>query len=295
MGVGNTALPICRHDVTTVQQARLNLGIRLRELRRDAGLNGVRLAQLTGWDNSKVSRIEHGKQTPTEDDIRVWCAHTHATLHVPDLIASVRNIEAAWAEWRRIVGAGHARRQLEAIEQENRTGLVRAFEPLMVPGMLQTREYARAVLATCIGFVEGTDDLEAALVARLERQQVLREGIHRFHYLLSEQVLYTTVGNDSVMSGQLDRLLEVMGLSRLVLGIVPRTAALIYTTHSFTMYDGRLTQVETISAELTVTQPRELYFYEKAFAALAKQAVVGAAARALIEAALEQRGSPSPS
>ncbi|MFB8005043.1 helix-turn-helix domain-containing protein [Nocardia sp. NPDC056000] len=272
-----------------VQQARENLGIRLRELRRDAGLTGIALAQRTGWNNSKVSRIEHGRQTPSEADVRAWCSATGATLHVPDLIASVRNIEAAWAEWRRIVGHGHAGRQRKALADEAGTGLVRAFEPLIVPGLLQTPSYARHILTTCIGFVGGTNDLESAVTARMERQRVLREGVHRFNYVLAEQVLYTGVGSDAVMVEQLDRLLELSKLPRMSLAIVPRRAAFVYTTTNFTIYDRRMVEVETITAELTITQPREIASYESAFGALAAQAVVGDAARALIRAELEQR------
>ncbi|MFJ1456282.1 helix-turn-helix domain-containing protein [Nocardia sp. N2S4-5] len=277
--------------MSSVQQARENLGIRLRELRRDAGLTGVGLADRIGWDNSKVSRIEHGRQTPNEDDIRAWCAATNATLHVPDLIALVRNIEAAWAEWRRIVGHGHAGRQRKAVADEAGTSLVRAFEPLIVPGLLQTQNYARHIIETCIGFVGGTDDLDAAITARMERQRVLREGVHRFNYLIAEQVLSTTVGSDAIMVEQLEHLAELMRIPRLSLGIVPATAEFVYTTTNFVFYDRRMVQVETITAELTITQPRELAYYEKAFTALSAQAVVGDAARSLIGSALDARRS----
>ena len=60
---------------TSADQARASLGIRLRDIRRDAGLPAVRLAQLAGWLSSKVSKIEHGKQTPSEEDLRAWCEH----------------------------------------------------------------------------------------------------------------------------------------------------------------------------------------------------------------------------
>ncbi|MEV4083237.1 helix-turn-helix domain-containing protein [Nonomuraea fuscirosea] len=63
------------------QQAVQALGVRLRDLRRDAGLTGRRLAALCGWVPSKVSKIELGKQVPTEDDIRDWCvACQHLSL-----------------------------------------------------------------------------------------------------------------------------------------------------------------------------------------------------------------------
>ncbi|MFE7800747.1 Scr1 family TA system antitoxin-like transcriptional regulator [Nocardia sp. NPDC057440] len=123
----------------------------------------------------------------------------------------------------------------------------------------------------------------------MERQRVLREGIHRFNYLIGEQALHTTVGDHSVMVEQIEHLTNLMMLPRVAFGIVPQAAGFIYTTTNFVIYDQRMVQVETITAELTITQPRELVFYEKSFSALAKQAVHGDAARALMRGALDKR------
>src|SRR5690606_22919076 len=60
------------------QQAREALGARLREIRKDADLTGRALAALAGWQLPKVSKIEHGRQNASEDDIRVWCRSCHA-------------------------------------------------------------------------------------------------------------------------------------------------------------------------------------------------------------------------
>lgn len=280
--------------MTNVQAARENLGARLRELRRDAGLDGRQLAIATGWHPAKVSKIEHGKQTPSEDDIRTWCANTHAELHVTDLIASVRNINAAWMEWKRIVGPGHARHQNRIVELEDRTELLRGFDPLVLHGLLQTEEYARAILTACIEFLGATDDIDRAVAARMHRQQVLYHGRHRFNLLIGQQALLTSVGNDAVMIGQMEHLLDLMSLSRLVLGVVPATSGFIYRTTDFVIYDRSRVLVETITAESTITQPREIALYENAFHALAAQALYGASARALVIAELDRlRGRPA--
>ncbi|MFE3988953.1 Scr1 family TA system antitoxin-like transcriptional regulator [Nocardia tengchongensis] len=111
----------------------------------------------------------------------------------------------------------------------------------------------------------------------------------RFNFVIAEQVLHTTVGNDDIMIGQLDRLLIAMALPRVVLGIVPSEAEFVVPISNFCMFDRRRVLVETISAELTVTQPRERMLYEKNFKALAEQALRGDAARALIRAAVGRR------
>jgi transcriptional regulator with XRE-family HTH domain len=275
--------------VTGVREARETLGARLRELRRDAGLSGQGLADRCGWHPSKVSRLELGRQTPSEYDIREWCTATGADPHIPDLIASVRNINAAYLEWKRILSTGHARRQQQSITREAITQLMRWYEPEIVPGLLQTHRYAEAVLRACIDVVGGPNDLQAAVDARMERQTVLTTGVHRFSFLLAEQALYTTVGDDGVMAEQLTSLLRQWENPRVVLGVIPRSAVFRYPTTNFVIFDRSTVQVETIAAELTITQPRELALYERIFRTLTEQARYGDPARDLITAALALR------
>jgi transcriptional regulator with XRE-family HTH domain len=126
------------------QQARQALGARLRELRKDAGLNGRALAAAAGWQLSKVSRIEHGRRSAAEDDIRVWCLHTQAEDQIPDLIATARNTEAMWLEWRRTLRTGTKIRQRQFIGLYEQTQIFRVYNPTVVWGTLQTVEYAEA-------------------------------------------------------------------------------------------------------------------------------------------------------
>jgi transcriptional regulator with XRE-family HTH domain len=272
-----------------VHQAREALGHQLRDIRKDAGLTGRELANLAGWHSSKVSKIEYGKQTPSEDDIHVWCHHTNASNQVADLIAAVRNIEAMYIEWRRMLGTGTRRRQHVSRTLEANTRLMRWYEPLLVPGILQTVEYAEAVMRRVIEFYDIPDDLDAGVAERLERQQNLYRGNHRFHFIIAQQVLLTTVGDNNVMIGQLDRMLAVMSLPRVTLGILPVLAEYRVPTNQFIMFDNRLVHVETVSAELTIKQPREIALYAKAFEELTKLTVIGDAARALISSALDLR------
>lgn len=166
---------------SSVHQAREALGQQLRDIRRDARLTGRQLAGLAGWHSSKVSKIEYGKQAPSEDDIRTWCQHTRASDQIPDLIATVRHIEAMYVEWRRMLGTGTKRRQQASRTLEAQTRLMRWYEPLLIPGILHTAEYATAVMRQVIDFYQIPDDLDAGVAARMERQQILYRGDHRFH------------------------------------------------------------------------------------------------------------------
>nr|WP_280495894.1 helix-turn-helix transcriptional regulator [Nocardia farcinica] len=272
-------------------RAKAALGARLRELRKDAGMDGRQLSTAAGWHWSETSRIEHGEQMPSESELAVWCRVCDATLALPDLVASLRNVRAQWAEWQRITAAGHARRQQRGQEIESETRQLRIYNPTIVPGLLQTEPYARAVLAQCIRFLGTLDDLEAAVAARIERQAILRTGSTRIAVLVHEAALHTTLGDDAVTAGQLRHLLDIaFGNPRLYFGVVRLRAGFVYLSGSFHLFDRRQALIETASAELTVTAPSELELYERLWSGLHGHAVYGDAARALIASALQSRG-----
>ncbi len=171
---------------------------------------------------------------------------------------------------------------------------MRWYEPLLIPGILHTAEYAEAVMRRVIEFYDIPDDLEQGVAARMERQQILYQGHHRFHFIITHQALLTTVGDSNVMIGQLDRLLAVMSLPRITLGVIPTSAEYRVPTNQFIMFDNRLIHVETVSAELTINQPREIALYNKAFGELVKQTVMGNDARTLISTVLDRRRNELP-
>lgn len=274
---------------TPARQAREALGARLREIRIDAGLTGRALGELTGWHFTKVSKLEHGVQNPSEEDIRIWCEHCHAQEQVPDLVAAVRSIDTMYVEWRRQLRSGTKRRQRESVRFEAETKLFRVFEPLLVPGILQTAEYAEAILAHMVEFHELPDDIEAGVQARMERQQILYRGDHRFHVVIGQSALTLGVVDPDVLVGQLDRLLALSSLPRVHLAIIPtRAKHRFLPVHAFWILDTREVLVETISAEIKLTQAREVAVYARAFERLASSAVSGKESRALISRALEE-------
>lgn len=270
-----------------VQQAQEALGARLREIRKEAGLSGRQLAALAGWHFTKVSKLENGKQHPSDDDIRAWCQHCRAGQEITGLIASARSVETMYTEWRRQMRAGLGRPQKARTPVYERAKLFRIYEPGLIPGLFQTAEYATAIMTNVIGFYGIPDDLDKAVAARLERQHILYTGNRRFHIILEEQALQTRISSTQAMAGQLDRLITLMSLQRVSLGIIPATAErLTTTTAAFWIFDDDTVQVETVSAELTITQHREIALYAKKFDLLSRSAVTGTQARTLITHAL---------
>lgn len=202
-------------------QAREALGARLREIRRDAGLTGRALAEIIGWHFSKVSRVENGGQTPSEQYIRAWCIACHAEDEIADLIASVRAIESMYVEWRRLARAGMKRMLQSSLPRYEQTKLFRIYEHDVIPGLFQTADYSAAILSYFIDFLGTPNDVEAGVQARLERQRVIYAGDRRFVTVLEERALRARIGTVETMSGQLDRVLAVMSLPRVSLASSP--------------------------------------------------------------------------
>ena len=90
-------LPPNRNSATNVHEARRVLGQRLRELRKQAGITGQQLAESLSWPPSKVSKLENGRQTPTDDDIRSWTVTTDSEEETEALLASLHTLESKQA------------------------------------------------------------------------------------------------------------------------------------------------------------------------------------------------------
>jgi transcriptional regulator with XRE-family HTH domain len=265
------------------QRAREAFGNRLREIRLDAGLSGRQLADATGFHSTKVSRVEHGGQSLSDADIRAWCAACSAGDQVPDLIAQMRAVDTLYRDYRHAARHGLRHIQLSSVALYERTKLFRVHEHWIVPGLFQTEEYSRAMLSYRVQLMGLPDDIDAANAIRMDRQRVLHEGDRRFAFLLAEQVLYSQVPSASGMVEQLDRMVDVMGLPRVSLGIIPATSGMgAHTQNSFWIFDDSLVQVETLTAGLDITRPEEIESYLATFERMRQAAALGRNAKALI-------------
>lgn len=277
---------------SSVKQARQALGRRLREIRKDAGLTARELARRAGWHESKCSRLENGHTPLSDADIRTYTAHCAAHGQTADLIATARGIEGAYIQWRRIERAGLKRVQQSVAPLFERTRRFRVYQSWVIPGLLQSAAYTRAVLSTVGHLRDVPDDIDEAAAVRMDRQRILHSGDHRFAMLVEEWVLRTVIGDSATMAGALGHLISVASLPSVSLGVIPlgtpRGAG--WPVESFTMYDDAQVNVELVSAHLTVTQPGEIAEYTKAFAELSAIAVYGVQARSLITAAIDALG-----
>jgi len=274
--------------LSSAQAARQAVAARLRELMLDARIDGRELSARCGWHPAKTSRILSGKSAPSEDDLRAWCRACGADGHVADLIASSRAVESMYTEWRRQHGNGMRHVQEDGTTRYTRTAVCRVYVSNVVPGFLQTEAYASALMRSITEFQGTPDDVAEAVAARLERGRLLHEGNHRFVVLLEETVLRYRIGDAETMAGQLGHLLAVIPLPSVSLGVIPFAAPRrVWPLEAFYLFDQQEASVETLTAGINVTQPRELADYHRAFAGLSKMAVHGSQARALITTAID--------
>jgi transcriptional regulator with XRE-family HTH domain len=287
--------PNSTSGASNVHEARNALGKRLRELRTSAALSGRQLAESLSWPPSKVSKLENGRQTPTDDDIRGWTGATASEAEAEALLATLHTLEVQHAEWQRILRTGLKPRQQELIEWDERTRLFRAFEATVIPGLLQTAEYARARFAEAIRRLKPPDDINDAVTGRVRRQEILYRHDKRFHFVLTEAALRFRLCSPEVMLGQLDRLISFSQLPNVRLGIIG--FATQYDTspwHGFWIYDTEQVLIETFSAALDLRQPPEIELYGSAFDELAAVASYGRRARAIINQAIEDLAPEAP-
>jgi transcriptional regulator with XRE-family HTH domain len=271
-----------------VEEARNALGQRLRELRRQAHLSGKELAESLSWQPSKVSKIENGKQTPTDDDIKSWTRVSGAEHETEALLASLHTLEVQHAEWQRVLKAGMVGHQLELSEQDAKTKLYRSFEPAVVPGLLQTPEYARALFSRAITVHKVPNDVNDAVAKRMQRQEMLYRTDKAFRFIITEGTLRNRVCSVDILLGQLDRLVSLTSLRNVRLGVIGyETQYVVDPRHGFMLYNADLVRVETYSAELNLRQPHEIELYIATFEKLAAVASYGGVARAIINRAID--------
>ncbi|WP_424216325.1 helix-turn-helix domain-containing protein (plasmid) [Streptomyces sp. BI20] len=276
---------------SSAQAARKAVADRLREIRLDAGLTAKEVADRTGWYKSKVSRLETGVTPPSDDDVRTWCRACGADGMAADIIAASRTAENMYVDWRRLQKTGLRRLQESYVPLFDRTNTFRVYCSNVVPGLCQAPGYARALLGSITAFRNAPNDIEAAVAARVARSRVLREGQHRFSFLLEEAVLRHRVGGPNEMREQLEYLLTVMSLPAVSLGVIPFTAdRRMWMLETFSIYDDEQAQVETLTAQVNVTTPSEVHQYAQAFHEFGKLAVYGPKARKLIKDASEALG-----
>lgn len=189
--------------------------------------------------------------------------------------------------WHDVTDGGLETLQRSLIELEAKTQLHRWYSPTILPGLVQTHDYARAILAKCSAVLGLADDSEATAIARLERQTVLDMPGHGFHMLIDERALLLTVGSSKVMATQIRHLSTILtARDHVTIGIIPLTAEFVAPAINFVIADTTSVDSEGIVGPIEHTEPGEVELVERTFDLLATTAIYGDDAQVILTRAL---------
>ncbi|MEU4577253.1 helix-turn-helix transcriptional regulator [Nonomuraea sp. NPDC023979] len=257
--------------------SRLNkedLATALRELRQASGLPAKAVARSAVMSPSKLSKIENGHLAPTLTDVeRILTALAVSEQVKAGFIQAARLAATEATAWRlyRRMGPHKKQAQIQAVEAQ--TSALRLFQISTIPGLLQTPEYVRAVVARRDYTPEETT---RTVGARLERQAILYETARSFHFVITESVLRWLILPPAMLAGQLDRLISISRLPNVSIGVVPMSAPQRDLPGTpFCIFDDRLVTVETPHAEIVTTDPRDIGTYRTKFDGFAQAALYG--------------------
>ncbi|MFF6993435.1 helix-turn-helix domain-containing protein [Streptomyces sp. NPDC008313] len=256
-------------------QSSRELAALLRNLRKQAGLSGDRLAARCNMSQSKVSRIENGKVRPSLVDIeRILRALDAPPALMAEVSALARIAATEWQDARSMRRKGLDKKQLELAGLEASSTDFRFFLLSMLTALLSTPEYIRASLAHIPG------DHSKTVAKKLERQEVLYDRRKRFTFLVTEQAARSPFVSADAMAVQLDRLASLARLPHVRLGVLPMGTRLPgCPLNTFTVYDEALATVETTTGVMVFRDPRDVRMYLDEFAGYEDRALFGQAAQ----------------
>lgn len=229
------------------QKARKALGTELRRLRVQAGISSGAMAEVIGRSLSTVSLIESGSRAIGADQVTAWLKAVSDAIPggLDDEIAEYVGEVTRRATMEVTPLAGSlAARQAGVAELEETATAICNWQPGYVAGLLQTRDYARAVFS----MLKAPEQVEAAVAERIARQGILGDSSRKLEFITTEQGLAWRPEGPDPRPAQLDRIASLAALPHIGVRVIP-VGAVMYTppVGPFTLYeweDGGVVKLE---------------------------------------------------
>ncbi len=259
-----------------VQRRRLRAD--LRRARQASGLTQDQVAHEMDWSLSKIIRIEAASSGISANDLKALL--NLYGISEPERVDSLLALAKAarerswWSAYRDVAPPP----LLQLIEYESAASAVRQFETLFIPGILQSEDYARAVIQDFYDERPGSDRLRALVELRVRREDLL-DGEHSpsFHFMLDEAAVRRLVGGASVMRRQLRRLIEVAEKPNIAIEVIPFSAGLhagmkgpFEIIEFADPSDSDIVFLETPRGDIISDDPEETLSYREDFDSLGK-------------------------
>jgi transcriptional regulator with XRE-family HTH domain len=258
---------------------RKRLGIELRRLREHASLTCEEVGQRLDCSGTRISRIETGRISARPGDVR-------ELLEIYGVVGTEADSLVQLAREARQKGWWHTYGRLLPNWFEAYVGLeaaairFRDFQSMVMPGLLQTEDYARAVLRAAPS-PGSTEDIDRQVALRMERQAILDQANPPdLWVVLSESIIRVQVGGAGVMRAQLRRLIDVAERSNVTLQVLPfTTAAHVQPISPFTILefpeiaDPTVVYLEHLTGSLFLETAEEIRRYTVVFDHLRAEAL----------------------
>jgi transcriptional regulator with XRE-family HTH domain len=197
---------------------RWRLCYELKRLRTHAGLTQRQVAEALDWSPSKIIRIENGQVGVGVTDLRALLDQYEVRDgQVRDELVEMAKTSKRqpYSEYREILTPD----TIKFLGYEASASIIRQFEPLVLPGLLQTEKYTRALLEI---YEIPTAEADLYLASRHERQELFdRENLPELFFIIDESILLRPIGGRSVMWHQLQHLLQVASHPRVTIQVLP--------------------------------------------------------------------------
>ena len=259
---------------------RKRLGTELRRLREQARLTCESVGQRLGCSGTRISRIETGRISVRPGDVRELLEVYGVTGDRADALAELAR-EARRKGWWHRFGPVMPSWLEPYLGLEAEAARLRDFQSMVLPGLVQTEDYTRAILRAAPGAECRAGDIEQQVALRMERQAVL-DGAARpeLRLVLSEGALRVQVGGPDVMRAQLRKLAEVAGHGQVTLQVLPAGAAAhVQAVSPFTILDFAdpadppVVYTEHLTGSLVLDDPGEVRAYTAVFERLRTEAL----------------------
>jgi transcriptional regulator with XRE-family HTH domain len=267
--------------LVAVSLAQRRLAAALKHLRARSGMSAAELGRAIGWNGGR--RVSVAEAT-------AWAEATNAPA---DLLAEVTELAESAVQdvrsWWNVHAEGMAGRQQEIAALEASAKVIRNTQHV-IPGILQTAEYARHALE--LANVSGQSDVTTAVANRMRRQEALYDSARRWEYVLPEAALCARLSSDPVVTrAQADRLLSLDTLPNISIAVLPFSTPWPVWPAPFVLYEvpgEPLVVIEYLTGEVTIGEERQVAMYREAFTRLREAALTGEDAHHLIQEAMPQ-------
>jgi transcriptional regulator with XRE-family HTH domain len=266
---------------------RRRLGSELKRCREQAGMTQEQVSKYFEWHAAKVTRIETARVAVTPRDVKdlltLYGVQDEEYREALMTLARLSRERTWWTDYRDLMRPGNF------VGLEAEASWARVWEPIVLPGLLQTREYMRALM-TVGRRADAPESVDRRIALRLRRQDRLTEANPlNLWAVIDESVVRRVVGGPAVMTEQLQRLLDAGELANVTIQILPFTAgehvflggsaALLEfpeKAHSDVVY------LEGLAGDYYEEQPQEVERYRQEFERLSGNALSAEATAALI-------------